>query len=130
MSGLHDSDILLDQARQRLRVEVCPQCYQRWPGQLADPRQPRACEPTCTIFASMPQLLIAALECSPATTAESAVRRYVCMACLASPTSGTDFCSDRMTRTCPLSRYASQVLSLLKEVQQHGFIEHIPGPSA
>jgi hypothetical protein len=109
--------------RRALRLKVCQMCYQRWPGRLQNPLAPRACEPTCTIFANLQQLLIASVECPRETAPDDVIRHYVCPACQASaPVAGEsagasagDFCIDRLTRTCPLSRYGGDVLAVLED---------------
>jgi ribosomal protein L40E len=108
---------LLERARDALRLSVCRRCYQRWPGRFIDPRSPRACEPTCTIFENLPQLLVAASDSHAGLTADEIAQRYVCITCLASVSSTAEFCGDRITRTCPLSRYAADVLAALDAVQ-------------
>jgi hypothetical protein len=112
----HES--IMGLARRALRLKVCQMCYQRWPGRLQNPLAPRACEPTCPIFASLPQLLIASVESPREMAADDVNRHYVCLTCQASASAGDsagDFCIDRFTRTCPLSRYGRDVLEVLQE---------------
>jgi hypothetical protein len=40
------------------------------------------------------------------------MRDLICAHCKATPTAG-DFCVEGQTRTCPLSRYAKQVIDVL-----------------
>ena len=63
--------------------------------------------------------------------ADDVIQKHVCAECQASPSagapaagnsaagdSGGDFCIDRLTRTCPLSRYGRDVLEVLAETMR------------
>jgi hypothetical protein len=44
-----------------------------------------------------------------------AIREQICQTCPASPTAG-DYCGDNLARTCPLSRYAGEVVATLQQM--------------
>ena len=119
---------MLDTAQRALRGVICKQCYQRPPGsESLDATIPRSCEPWCTIFANLPQLMEAVWKHkTEGQSGDEAMGVFVCTQCHAAPTSG-DFCSERLARTCPLSRYSDQVLAILEKVRDH---HHGESPAA
>jgi hypothetical protein len=108
---------LIELATCDIREKVCTRCYQRPKGSESQgPLVARSCEADCPIFISLPQLM--GLAAIPAgLSAESVMRESVCQTCECSASAG-DYCADRLARTCPLSRYAGDVLEIVEEVQQ------------
>lgn len=106
----------LELARRAARSQICPICYQRPAGsETLGPGVSRPCEPDCTIFLSLERLL-AAMNSGPLPPApDDVMRQVVCPTCQASASAG-DYCSEGMTRTCPLSRHSGQVLQLLESL--------------
>ncbi len=103
-----------------IRTRICVQCYQRPEGSESQgPTVPRECEPQCTIFIHLPTLRqIVDTTHDPALRPyETAIYEMVCQQCEASPTSG-DFCADRTTQSCPLSRYTAMVIDTLERLPQ------------
>lgn len=111
---------IMDVLRRAIRAKVCTACYQRPPGSEAlAPDVPRNCEPLCPIFASAPRLVNVAVLCARAPASyEERVRDLVCARCTIAPTAG-DYCAEFQARTCPLSRYAREVLDLIEQVVLH-----------
>jgi hypothetical protein len=111
---------IIDVVSRGIRVKVCPQCYQR-PAASENwgPLHPRACEGTCTIFQNLPRLVgISSFVQDPKLGAyEDAVLTHVCGHCSV-PTAG-EFCVAHASRTCPLSRYLSDVLDVLNKIPHH-----------
>ncbi|HEY8668523.1 MAG TPA: hypothetical protein VIL86_17890 [Tepidisphaeraceae bacterium] len=103
--------------KRAVRASICPQCYQRPPGtECQDPACKRVCEARCTIFKYLPRLTRIARNAGDAPGAvQSAVREGICANCTLAP-DGRDFCANELTRTCPLSRYAANVVDLLDHV--------------
>lgn len=105
-------------AQRALRQRVCTQCSDRPPGSEAmPPTEARSCEPQCPVFVNLP-----ALHHIAATTAgetlgpyEHAIRETVCQNCESTPTAG-DYCGDRTTRACPLSRYTGLIVQTLERL--------------
>ena len=119
---------MLDAAQRALRGVICTHCYQRPPkSETLDAATPRTCEPSCTIFTNLPQLMeVVWQHKTDGQGGEEAMGSFVCPHCHAAPTSG-DFCSERLARTCPLSRYGDQVLAILEKVRDH---HQVRGPAA
>lgn len=111
--------VTLDVMTRALRAEVCPQCSQRQPLGPWPLNQPRPCEKDCTIFINLPKLRIIAEQVrSPGLGPyEYAIQELICQACHSSPTAG-DYCADRTTRDCPLSRYSDLVVDVLERVEK------------
>jgi hypothetical protein len=111
------SDVLV----RGIRARVCTQCYQRPPGSELDPPEvARNCEPTCPIFLNLRQLVDVAAVCGSAPASfEQSVKELICGRCTLAPSSG-EYCIEYMTRTCPLSRYAAEVIRLIDAVQVRG----------
>ena len=104
-------------ARRAVRAEICPVCCQRPPGsETFSPAEPRACEPTCGIFRGLPilQTMIASRD-PKLDSVEQAMRNKVCNHCTLSPTAG-DYCAESLARTCPLSRYALDLVAVLQRL--------------
>ena len=112
MQHLPPSDVL----KRAIRAKVCTACYQRPAGSEALPADvPRACEPLCPIFQNVPRLFDVAAACAGGARYEDAVKQLACAQCSLSPSSG-EYCSEYGARTCPLSRYARDVLQLIEQV--------------
>jgi hypothetical protein len=108
---------LIDLAKRRIRAQVCTHCYQRPIGSENDDWTiVRACEPTCAIFVSLPQLMRVA-ERPIVVSAEKVMLDNVCQTCERSASAG-DYCAERLARTCPLSRYACDVMEIIETIQQ------------
>ena len=108
----------LDVAKLAVRSQICTKCYQRPAGsEKWDDSVPRTCEPMCTIFAGLPNLLIAVHKSPADASPDQIMKQFVCPTCHAAPTAG-DFCVEGATRTCPLSRYGGEVLKLLEELRK------------
>ena len=107
-----------DVLRRAVRGRVCPTCYQRPKGSDFDPPHvARNCEPLCPIFLNLPRLVEVAAVCASARFAfEQSVKDLICARCTLAPSSG-EYCAEYMARTCPLSRYARDVLELIDAVQ-------------
>ena len=111
----HTTDDVL---RRAVRARVCPTCYQRPKGRDFDPPHvARTCEPLCPIFLNLPRLVEVAAVCASAPVSfEQSVKDLICARCTLAPSSG-EYCAEYMARTCPLSRYARDVLELVDAVQ-------------
>lgn len=111
----HTTDDVL---RRAVRARVCPTCYQRPKGSDFDPPHvARTCEPLCPIFLNLPRLVEVAAVCASAPVSfEQSVKDLICARCTLAPSSG-EYCAEYMARTCPLSRYARDVLELVDAVQ-------------
>ena len=115
----------IDVVRYAIRVKICPKCSQRPPhSESLGPLVARSCEPKCTIFMNLPQLHDALLIAPPTLSADELMHRFVCPACQSSASAG-EFCADGMTRTCPLSRYASDVTQILEDVERTVTTHHV-----
>jgi hypothetical protein len=77
--------------------------------------EPRSCEPTCTIFLGLPKLVGATAHGPLDESPDEAMQRVVCPTCHASASAG-EYCTDRMDRTCPLSRYSADVIQILEDL--------------
>ena len=98
----HKSTIELTKAG--LRARICTKCYQRPAGsESLDATIPRSCESICTIFVHLPQVVKAVVESAGELAPDEIMQSCVCPACTLSASAG-EFCADRLTRTCPLSR--------------------------
>lgn len=107
----------LELATMAIREKVCPICTHRPPhSETLPPTVARSCEPTCTIFLNLPQMLRAAGLADPAQSADDVLREYVCPACHASVSAG-DYCAEHVARTCPLSIYSAEVLNILQRLK-------------
>lgn len=107
-------------AQRAIRSRICVQCWQRPAGsESLPPTQPRSCEPACPIFENLPSLhrIARAIKDDSIAPYEQAMRRMICEQCEASPDSG-EFCGDRTTRSCPLSRYAGEVVDVLEHLRR------------
>jgi hypothetical protein len=102
--------------RRALRAGVCPSCPFRPVGSESLGQVARSCEGTCTIFGNINTLVLVAMRSAedPAASIEKLVRDIVCQHCDAVPSAG-DYCSDRLSRTCPLSVQAAAVVATLEE---------------
>jgi hypothetical protein len=97
-----------------VREVACVQCSDRPPGsELLGPEVARPCEGRCPLFFHLPTLVRLARQVGDTPGAcEAAVANHVCAGCKLRPTHG-DFCADFLARTCPVSRYSSDVLAAL-----------------
>jgi hypothetical protein len=99
-----------------IRSRICRKCSHRPHGSEAlDPLTARSCEPVCTIFIALPQI-VAAWQRQPDTEADELVQHFVCPTCKSSKSAG-DFCPEHLARTCPLSCYASDVIETLEHMR-------------
>jgi hypothetical protein len=107
-----------------IRGSVCTICYQRPLGSEKLPNSvARTCEAGCPIFFHLPALYRIAVhhDTSAPGALERAVRETICSGCHLAPTAGED-CVEYATRTCPLSRFAAEIVTLietLREWQHH-----------
>ncbi len=110
---------ILEMAKRGARGKICPHCYQRpLHSETLPPEIARSCEPQCTLFIHMPKMATLVAEgATLACAADEIVHTIICQTCRASPTAG-DFCSDRLARTCPLSRYGAQLIEILERLRQ------------
>ena len=122
-------NLSLDVVHRAIRGAVCTICYQRPRGSESLPTGvARSCEGGCPIFFHLPALYrIAVQEDTSAPGAlEAAVKRTICNGCHLAPTAGED-CVEFADRTCPVSRFAAEVVTLietLREWQHYGTIKH------
>ncbi len=129
MSEHQQRKLPLDVIQRAIRGSVCTICYQRPPGSENFPNGvARSCEGHCPIFYHLPALYrIAVLDDTSAPGAlENAVKRTICTGCHLAPTAGED-CVEYADRTCPLSRFAGEVVTLietLREWQHYGTMHH------
>ncbi len=108
----------LEVAQRAIRQSVCTKCTDRPSGsEKLGPDEPRSCQGACTVFINLPKLMDVAKKVTATTLGpyENAVRTVVCEKCESSPTSG-DFCAERTTRDCPLSRYMNVVVETLERL--------------
>jgi len=109
---------VLEVAKLAVRSTICPKCYQRpFGSESLGPAVARSCEPRCSIFLSLPQIETAIEQADPNLSPDGVMRRFVCQTCTASPTAG-DYCAEGLARTCPLSRYAGELLQVLSSIPQ------------
>jgi hypothetical protein len=115
-----------DVLKRAIRAKICTACYQRPAGsESLSSEVPRDCEPLCPIFLNVPRLINVASVCADAPVSyESSLKELVCARCTLAPSSG-EYCSEYNARTCPLSRYARDVLGL---IQQIGLRREGPAP--
>ena len=114
----------LEVIRRGIRGAVCTICYQRPHGSDALPNTvARSCEGGCPIFFHLPALyrIAVADDTSTPGALDAAVKRTICSGCHLAPTAGDD-CVEYADRTCPVSRFAREVVALietLREWQHH-----------
>ena len=103
-----------------VRGAVCPACYQRPPGseKLAND-VPRECQPTCPIFLNLPALYRIAVhaDTSQPGSLERMIKQTICPGCSVAPTHG-EFCAEFQARTCPLSRFSAEVVTLIETLRE------------
>ena len=106
-----------DVLKRAIRAKVCTQCYQRPAGsESLTSDVPRTCEPLCPIFRNVPRIIDLATVCADAPASyENLLKQLVCARCTLAPSSG-EYCSEYNARTCPLSRYARDVLQLIDQI--------------
>ncbi|HTL28656.1 MAG TPA: hypothetical protein VL282_05540 [Tepidisphaeraceae bacterium] len=108
---------ILELAQLAVREKICPICAHRPHGsETLGPTVARSCEPACTIFLNLAQMLRAAGLADPAASPDEVLRNYVCPACRASLSAG-DYCAEHLARTCPLSCYSAEVLEILQRLK-------------
>jgi len=109
-------DPRLDVIRRGVREKICTICYQRPPGSESLPHDtPRACEPNCTIFTNLHELSRIARHGENYKSDERQVLECICTHCEVVKSAG-DFCVERLTRACPLSRYQLDVIRLIRQL--------------
>jgi ribosomal protein L40E len=109
-----------DVIRRAIRARICMECYQRPPGsETLSSDVPRACEPTCPIFLNVHALSLMARKTNGESVPdyEQQLQNMICSHCTASVTAG-DFCLDRLTRCCPLSRYLYDVMDIIDKLNE------------
>ena len=111
---------ILDVSRRLVREMACVRCSDRPPGsETLGPEVVRPCEGACPLFVHLPRLVQLAGEIGDGPGAcDAAVVTSVCADCRMRPSSG-DFCADFSARTCPLSRYSSEIIGALQRMA-HG----------
>ena len=103
-------------AKLAIRTRICTKCYQRPPGsEQWSAAEVRPCQAACTIFLGLPKLIGATTHGPLDESPDEAMEKHVCPTCHASPSAG-DFCTDRLDRSCPLSRYGADVLQILEDL--------------
>jgi hypothetical protein len=114
----------LDSILRAIRGTVCVMCYQRPLGSEYLPNTlARGCEEHCPVFCHLPALIRIAVhgDTNAPGALDSAVRNQICTGCTMAPTAG-ERCVEFDDRTCPLSRYGRDVVTLieaLREWQHH-----------
>ena len=109
---------LLSVIQRAIRSRICTECFQRPPqSENWRPMVVRACEVECPIFANLPQLAALAKRQfgNDAASVEQSILESICINCHAT-TSGGDYCEKRHTRSCSLSRHASETLHAIGPV--------------
>ena len=111
---------MLEMTQRAVRSRICTQCYQRpHESEKLDAAIPRACEPQCTIFMNLPRIAAAVFaRATDNRSGDDVMRFLVCSECAACPSAG-DYCSERLARTCPLSRYNGELLTILEQLRDH-----------
>lgn len=110
----------LDLVRHTVRGAVCPHCLSRPAGSEAlGPDEPRACEPGCPVFESLPVLKRAAEQLDPMLRSREASLRHLI----------GRLCDDRERRgvtdgtiamhNCPLRRHASRIARTIDSLYGH-----------
>jgi hypothetical protein len=108
----------LEVAQRALRQRVCTQCSDRPAGsETLSPSEARECETKCAIFTHLPKVQHVVVTTTGMTLGpyEQNIRDQVCQFCELGSMSG-DWCDDRMTRVCPLSRYTSLDIETLERL--------------
>lgn len=108
----------LDVLQRAVRAKVCPDCYQRPMGsERLGPEVPRHCEPDCAVFVHLQQIeqILQNTRSASLAAYEKGIRDVICQKCHLSDSAG-DYCSQWLTRTCPLSRQAAEIVSVLENV--------------
>lgn len=72
----------------------------------------------CTIFLNLHGLSRIARQVDSEKSDENQVQNCVCQKCQVAASAG-DYCADRLVRGCPLSRYYSDVIGLIRAIN-HG----------
>ena len=116
-------DRVLEIMRRAVRTEICPECFRREPfvddqdSTTPSPHKSRCCEPTCSIMINLRKLKKLAERSiyDSKISLEDEILHRICEKCESDETSG-DYCRERTSRQCPLSRYAFDVENLLERV--------------
>ena len=123
--------VTLHTIERAIRGAVCPACYQRPHGsEKLGNDVPRECQPHCPIFLNLPALYRLAVHSGEMTepgALDRAIKQTICPACTLTPTHG-EYCAEFEARTCPLSRFAGEVVILIETIRdwQHGATVHLP----
>jgi hypothetical protein len=118
-----------------IRGTVCTSCYQRPHGsEHLSNDVARSCEGACPIFFHLPALYRIAVhgDTEAPGALDDAVKRTICGRCHLAPTAGDD-CVEYADRTCPLSRFAREVVTLIetmREIQHKESARHPDAPAA
>lgn len=108
----------LDVLHRAVRAKICPDCYQRPMGsERFGPETPRNCESGCAIFVYMSKIehILNTTRDSSLRAYEKGIREVICQKCHLSDSAG-DYCTQWITRTCPLSRQAGEIVNVLETV--------------
>lgn len=114
---------VLNVMRRAIRKEICPTCFRREPfvdgtnSTEARPTEARQCEAGCSIFINLPMLKRLSQKSIHDSTIslEDEILEKICARCESNETAG-DYCRDRTSRSCPLSRYGFDVIEVLERV--------------
>jgi hypothetical protein len=106
-----------------LRAQICTICSSRPEGsERLNSRIPRSCQAKCTIFINLDKLIRICdrIDDQSLTPYERATQELVCDTCQRCPSAqpAGDYCSDRFGRTCPLSRYLGDVVSVIERFEE------------
>ena len=110
----------IDVVIRAVRGSVCTTCYQRPRGSEALPNTvARSCEGSCPLFFHLPALYRIAVhhDTQAPGALECAVKQTICSHCHLAPTAGED-CAEFENRTCPLSRFAGEVVTLIETLRE------------
>ncbi len=108
----------LEVAQRALRERVCTQCSDRPEGsETQEPTESRLCEPECSVFTHLQrvQRIVATTTSTTLGPYEKKIREQICQSCELSSTAG-DWCADRTSCACRLTRYTSLVIETLERL--------------
>ena len=111
--------LTLQTVERAIRGAVCPACYQRPPGsEKLGNDVPRECQGTCPIFINLPALYRIAVtgHTDEPGALDRMIKQTICPTCDVAPTHG-EFCAEFQARTCPLSRFSAEVVTLIETLR-------------